>query len=100
MGAGSGRLAVLHKSRSHTLDECRRRAERPYLAVPRCIIHFLRVGLAARWPAEWHKGRRVATRQQALDMDFPPEHYFQTATQRIRQAQYLYIDKGATLWQV
>jgi len=23
-------------------------------------------------------------------MEFPPEHYFQTATQRIRQAQYLY----------
>lgn len=23
-------------------------------------------------------------------MDFPPEHYFQTATQRMRQAQYLY----------
>ena len=23
-------------------------------------------------------------------MDFPPEHYFQTAIQRIRQAQYLY----------
>jgi hypothetical protein len=23
-------------------------------------------------------------------MDFPPEHYFQTATERMRQAQYLY----------
>jgi hypothetical protein len=23
-------------------------------------------------------------------MDFPPEHYFQTATQRMRQAHYLY----------
>jgi hypothetical protein len=23
-------------------------------------------------------------------MDFPPDHYFQTATQRMRQAQYLY----------
>lgn len=23
-------------------------------------------------------------------MDFPPEHYFQTATQRMRQAQHLY----------
>ncbi|MFI5458199.1 MAG: hypothetical protein ACHRXM_22445 [Isosphaerales bacterium] len=25
-----------------------------------------------------------------MDMDFPPEHYFQTATQRMRQAQHLY----------
>lgn len=25
-------------------------------------------------------------------MDFPPEHYFQTATQRMRQAHYLYQD--------
>jgi hypothetical protein len=25
-------------------------------------------------------------------MEFPPEHYFQTATQRIRQAQHLYND--------
>lgn len=23
-------------------------------------------------------------------MDFPPDHYFQTATQRMRQAQHLY----------
>lgn len=28
-------------------------------------------------------------------MDFPPEHYFQTATQRIRQAQHLY-NEGAS----
>jgi hypothetical protein len=28
-------------------------------------------------------------------MDFPPEHYFQTATQRMRQAQYLY-QEGAS----
>jgi hypothetical protein len=26
----------------------------------------------------------------ALNMDFPPEHYFQTATERMRQAQHLY----------
>jgi len=25
-------------------------------------------------------------------MDFPPEHYFQSATQRMRQAQYLYYE--------
>src|SRR5260370_19312191 len=28
-------------------------------------------------------------------MDFSPEHYFQTATQRMRQAQYLY-EEGAS----
>jgi len=28
-------------------------------------------------------------------VDFPPEHYFQTATQRMRQAQYLY-DEGSS----
>jgi hypothetical protein len=28
-------------------------------------------------------------------MEFPPEHYFQTATQRMRQAQYLY-QEGAS----
>jgi len=28
-------------------------------------------------------------------MDFPPEHYFQTATQRMRQAQHLY-EEGAS----
>ena len=28
-------------------------------------------------------------------MEFPPEHYFQTATQRIRQAQHLY-EEGAS----
>ncbi len=28
-------------------------------------------------------------------MDFPPEHYFQTATQRIRQAQYLYEESSS-----
>jgi len=30
-----------------------------------------------------------------MDVDFPPEHYFQTATQRMRQAQYLY-DEGSS----
>jgi hypothetical protein len=28
-------------------------------------------------------------------MDFPPEHYFQTATQRIRQAHYLYKESSS-----
>jgi hypothetical protein len=32
---------------------------------------------------------------EAVDVDFPPEHYFQTATQRMRQAQHLY-DEGSS----
>lgn len=28
-------------------------------------------------------------------MEFPPEHYFQSATQRMRQAQYLYHEDGS-----
>lgn len=28
-------------------------------------------------------------------MDFPPEHYFQTATQRMRQAQYLFNESSS-----
>ncbi len=32
-------------------------------------------------------------------MDFPAEHYFQTATQRMRQAQYLYaVNEIYKLW--
>lgn len=33
---------------------------------------------------------RDAPNAEAVDTEFPPEHYFQTATQRMRQAQHLY----------